>query len=88
MFIWSHDIVVHAWYHSCVYYVCPCRSRAVVEEKEREVREVGEKVEALQRSVSQLRQQISVAEERIPRLEESKKTAVAGTVQYSTLQSL
>ena len=47
-------------------------------EKEGEVKKVVSEMEALQGAVTQLRQQISTTEERIPRLEEAKKTAVTG----------
>ena len=47
-------------------------------EKEGEVKKVASEIEALQGTVTQLRRQISAAEERIPRLEEAKKTAVIG----------
>ena len=54
------------------------RCREAVGEKEGEVKKVASEIEALQGTVAQLRRQISAAEERIPRLEEAKKTAVTG----------
>ena len=54
------------------------RCRAAVQEREGGVREVARELEALQGTISQLRRQVSAAEERIPQLEETKKTAVAG----------
>ena len=55
------------------------RCREGVQEREGEVKGVAGQVETLQASITQLRQQIAATEEKIPRLEEAKKTAVTGT---------
>ena len=50
----------------------------MVSEKEGEVKGLAGRVETVQGLASQLRRQITLAEERLPQLEEAKKTAVAG----------
>ena len=68
-----HPCVLHSSFLGSCY-----RCREGVREKEGEVKKVATEIEALQGTVTQLRRQISAAEERIPRLEEAKKTAVIG----------
>ena len=62
--------------------VCVCdartRCREAVSEREGQVKKTAGRVTALQSLISQLRRQITLSEERLPQLEEAKKTAVAG----------
>ena len=55
------------------------RHREEVDVREERVRKVAGEVVALQDLISQLRRQITHTQERLPQLEEAKKTAVAGT---------
>ena len=75
---------IEQWACTCIlcgfsYNVFFFRHREEVDLREERVRKVAGEVVALQDLISQLRRQITHTQERLPQLEEAKKTAVAGT---------